>query len=106
MEHSTPERYLEGNVNVLRGAVAARLVGVDPSAEVHPEAQIVAPVRIGAGALVGPGAEIGPDAVIGRGARVAAGVRVCRSVVWSGATVEADAIAAIVTPRQRITATV
>jgi NDP-sugar pyrophosphorylase family protein len=103
MEHSTPERYLAGNVNVLGGAVGPGYDGVHPAAAVDPSARIEPPVRIGPGAVVGPGAQIGPDAVIGRGARVAAGVRVSRSVVWSGAIVDADAISAIVTPRQRVT---
>ncbi len=106
MEHSTPERYLAGNVNVLRGAVGPGYDGVDPRAEVHPSARIEPPVRIGPGASVGAGAAIGPDAVVGRGARIAAGVRIIRAVVWPDARVDADATSAIVTPRQRVPATV
>ncbi len=107
MEHSTPERYLEGTVNVLRGIATLAfppgpLSGVDPAARVDPSATIREPVRIGAGALVDRGATVGPDAVIGRGAVVRAGVRVERAVVWPGAVVDADAVSAIVTPSQRI----
>ena len=107
MEHSTPERYLEGNLNLLRGRAKLAhppgpLVGVDAAADVHPEAELVAPVRIGPGATVGAYAVVGPDVVIGARARVAAGVRVSRSVIWSGVTLAQDTDGAIVTPRQRV----
>jgi mannose-1-phosphate guanylyltransferase len=105
-EHSTPERYLEGNVNVLRGRAHLRwppgpLSGVDPTARV--DGEVVAPVKIGAGAVVAAGAVVGPDAVVGARARVAPGVRVARSVVWPDSEVAGDADGAIVTPRQRLT---
>jgi NDP-sugar pyrophosphorylase family protein len=89
-EHSTPERYLEGNLALLRDpALVATppgpLVGIDPSASLHPRARIHMPVRIAAGAIVEEGATIGPQAVIGERARVLAGARVEKSVVWAGA---------------------
>lgn len=105
MEHSTPERYLAGNVNVLRGAAKlthppGALTGVDEHARVA--GTVVAPVRIGPGAVVERGAVVGPDTVIGRGARVAAGARVERSVIWPGAVVASGATGEIVTPTQRL----
>ena len=104
-EHSTLARYLEGNLNILRGQVTLAhppgpLIGVDPTANLN-GADIVPPVRIGAGAHIAAGARIGPDAVIGRSARVGP-VRVERAVVWPDATVDRDAISTIVTPRTRV----
>jgi mannose-1-phosphate guanylyltransferase len=107
MEHSTPERYLAGNTNVLRGRAGLRhppgpVVGVDPTAEVKEGAVIEPPVRVGPGARIGAGAVVGPDAVIGARARVAAGARVARSVVWPDSEVTSSADGEIVTPRQRL----
>jgi len=99
-EHSTPERYLESNVALVRGAPLrfppARLAGVDPTARIAYGAIVREPVRIGPGAHIGARAVIGPDTVIGAGATVAPDVVVERSVVWAGARVEADARDAIV----------
>jgi len=101
-EHSTPARYLAGNLAVLRGAPIrfppAELRGVDPRASIGASVHIVPPVRIGAGAVIGPHASIGPDAVIGRGAEVAAGAVVERAVVWPGALAEGRAVDCVVTP--------
>jgi NDP-sugar pyrophosphorylase family protein len=103
-EHSTPARYLAGNLDLLRapGLVPhppGPLTGVDPSVEIagvglHP------PYRIAAGAVVEPGAEIGPDVVVGAGARVRAGARLRRAVVWPDTVVDGDADLdlAVVTP--------
>jgi NDP-sugar pyrophosphorylase family protein len=107
MEHSTPERYLRGNFNVLGGRVHLKyppgiLVGVDPSAEVHTEAQLVPPVRIGPGARIGAYAVVGPDVVVGAYASVAAGMRVQRTVIWPRAHMREDADGAIFTPTQRV----
>ena len=107
MEHSTPERYLAGNVNVLRGVATVRhppapLVGVDPTAVVDPTARIVEPVRVGPRARIGANAVVGPDAVIGTDAEVAAGITVERSIVWPRARVETSAASEIITPTQRV----
>jgi NDP-sugar pyrophosphorylase family protein len=107
MEHSTPERYLRGNLNVLNGQAALKhppgvLVGVDPSAEVHAEAQLVSPVRIGPGARIGAYAIVGPDVVVGAYASVAAGMRVQRTVIWPRSHMREDADGAIFTPTQRV----
>jgi NDP-sugar pyrophosphorylase family protein len=101
-EHSTPERYLEGNLAVLRnpGLVPippGPLVGVDPTASVHPRARILMPVRIGARAVIEEGAVIGPDAVVGAGARVLAGAVVERGVVWGGAIASGEVKGRVVT---------
>jgi NDP-sugar pyrophosphorylase family protein len=101
-EHSTPERYLEGNLAVLRnpalvGTPPGPLVGIDPAASVHPGARIVMPVRIAGSAVIEEGATIGPDAVIGAGARVLSGAQVERSVVWAGATAGGEVRGRVVT---------
>jgi NDP-sugar pyrophosphorylase family protein len=101
-EHSTPERYLEGNLAVLRdpGLVPVApgpLVGVDPAASVHPSARVQMPVRIAAGAVVEEGAVVGPDAVVGAGARVLAGAVLERAVVWGGAVASGEVKGRVVT---------
>ena len=109
-EHSTPERYLQSNVDILRTVARdgqwhtpGPRTGIAASAEVAESADIRSPVYIGPGAIIGPDATIGPDAIIGAGARVAAGVRVAQAVVWPGACVDADAHSCIVTERASLT---
>jgi len=102
-EHSTPERYLAGNLALLREPGLLRdppgpLVGVDPAAAVDGRARVLSPCRIEAGAVVEGTSTIGPFAVVGAGARVAGGVRVERAVIWPGAVVTTDVIDAVVTP--------
>lgn len=106
-EHSTPERYLAGNLALLRDPGLLRdppgpLGGVAEAAEIAASAQIISPVRIEAGAVIAAGATVGPDVVVGAGARIAAGAQVRRAVIWSGATVGAgvDLHDAIATPSQ------
>jgi NDP-sugar pyrophosphorylase family protein len=105
-EHSTPERYLNGNFAVIRGAALrfppGKLTGVEPSAEIHPEAQINPPVRIGPGARIGAYAVVGPDVVVGAYAEVGAGIRLARTVVWPKTHVRQDADGAIMTPRAKL----
>lgn len=84
LDLGTPAAYLEANLAIARGAL--RWPGIVPG----DGASVVAgSASIGAGAIVS-------EAVIGEGARIAPGVRVSRSVVWSGASVDRDAIGAIV----------
>ncbi len=102
-EHSTPARYLAGNLALLREPDLLRdppgpLAAVDPSARIAPGARLVGPVHVGAGVEIGPGAEVGPEVVLDAGAQVAPGTRLQRAVVWSG-TVARGAIAdAVATP--------
>ncbi len=101
-EHSTPTRYLAGNLALVRDPGLLRdppgpLAGVDPGARVAPGARVLGPVRIAAGAEIEAGAEVGPDAIVDAGARVAAGARIRRAVVWSGAVATGDVSNAVVT---------
>ena len=101
-EHSTPERYLAGNLALLADPslvpqAPGALIGVDSNATVAPDAIVTAPVRIQAGAVVEPGAHVGPGVVVGTDARVRGGVRLQRAVVWPGVTASADACDAVLT---------
>jgi mannose-1-phosphate guanylyltransferase len=102
-EHSTPARYLAGNLALLRAPALlpyppGPLTGVDPNARVAAGAVIHGPCRIAAGATIAAGAEVGPAVVIGAGAHVAAGVRLREAVVWPDTVVTADADRCVVTP--------
>lgn len=102
-EHSTPERYLEGNLALVRqpGLVPhapGALDGVDPGAIVEPGARLTTPLRIDAGAVVEAGAWVGPDVVLCAQARVTAGTVIQRAVVWGGAAADGKIEDAIVTP--------
>ena len=105
-EHSTAERYLASNFDLLGGTELSyspgELLGVASTARVHKTAHIIAPVRIGAGAVIEAGTTIGPGTVIGAGATVDANVRVARSVVWDGARVSTNADHCIITPNGRV----
>jgi mannose-1-phosphate guanylyltransferase len=102
-EHSTPARYLESNLALVRGAQLRHppvpLHGVDASAHVATTARLRHPVKIGPRAFIGEGAVIGPDAVIGGHAVVEENTEVIRSVVWRGARVAEHVRDAVVTPR-------
>jgi mannose-1-phosphate guanylyltransferase len=102
-DHSTVARYLEGNLNLLRGAVApdhapGPMSGIHPSVEVHPEARIVEPVLIGQNASIDAGATVGPSVVVGPDARVEQGIRLEQTVVWQGCRGERSLRRAVVTP--------
>jgi len=94
-EHSTPARYLQGNVNALRGVarlshLPGPLVGVSARAQVSQRAMLRAPVCIGAGAVIEDNAVVGPDVVLGEGAHVERGVQIERSVVFAGVHVKSS----------------
>lgn len=103
-EHSTPERYLQGNFNLLRGDVEP-LWAPGPLRGVHETAQIAEDVEvddlalIGAGAVIEAGARIGGLSVVGAGARVAAESHVRRSVIWPGAEAAGDVELSVVTEK-------
>ena len=108
-EHSTPARYLAGNIALLRKPdqlpnPPGPLVGRDPGARVDETARLIEPFRIEAGATIGPGAIVGPDVVIGAEAGVLAGARLRRAVVWPGAVVSDEISDAIVTASEVVPA--
>ena len=87
-EHSTPERYLESNWALLAGQPLrhppGRLVGVDPTAQIHPGATLVEPLKIAAGAVIAAPVRVGPYVVVGEGARVEHALS--HAVVWPSGT--------------------
>jgi mannose-1-phosphate guanylyltransferase len=100
-EHSTPARYLAGNLALLRrpGLVATPpgpLTGVDPAARVDATATLRPPLRLSAGAVVEAGAVVGPDVVVSTGGTVGAGARITRSVVWPGAVATGHVVDSVV----------
>ena len=109
-EHSTPERYLQGNLNLFRKdlslpAAPGPLVGVHEDAIVAEGVDIAESVLICRGAHIEAGARVGPAVVVGAGVTIAAGAQVSESVLWPGAKVDASLKLrrAIVTPRQTVT---
>lgn len=90
-EHSTPERYLQGNWNLLSGAVTLA----------HPPGPIRA---IAPDATVEPGATLSAQVVVGARSIVRAGARLERVVVWPDCTVEGALSDAIVTAKGIVTA--
>jgi mannose-1-phosphate guanylyltransferase len=102
-EHSTPERYLAGNIDLLRNpsflpSAPGPLVGVDEHAQVDPTAHVRFPSRIAAGAVIEAGAVVGPEAVVCGGGRVVAGAAISRCVVWPGATASGEQSGAVIMP--------
>src|SRR5207244_3628628 len=90
-EHSTPERYLQGNWNLLSGAVTLA----------HPPGPLRA---IAPDATVEPGASLTSQVVVGARTRIRAGACLDRVVVWPDCTVDGALSDAIVTPKGIVTA--
>jgi len=101
-EHSTPGRYLQGNLKLLRGdgnpaSKPGPLLGVDPTAQVSDNAQLISPVLLGPRAVVEDGAVVGPGVVLAADSRVTTGAKVDQSVTWSKTTVSGRISRSIVT---------
>ncbi|MEM9490640.1 MAG: hypothetical protein AAGC55_15950, partial [Myxococcota bacterium] len=105
-EHSTPQRYLRSNIDLLGDPSLrfppAQLTGIDPAARIHDSAVIQEPVRIGPKAVISREARVGPNVVIGRGAVVQPRARISDSVVWAGTSALGVLERCIVTPRRVI----
>jgi mannose-1-phosphate guanylyltransferase len=90
--------YLQGNLDVLNGAVAVEPAGdlVEPGGGNGLGAGIEqeGPVLVGEGARVGAGSQLEGPVVLGPNASIGAGGRVRESVLLSGATVPANGLAA------------
>ncbi len=111
MDIGTPDRYLQGTGDILRGTVRT---AVGRRLDAHGQALAAGAVAEGAtatgavivedGARVAAGARVVGPTVLGRGVTVAAGAVVERSVVLDGSSVGADAHVAdaILAPRVTI----
>lgn len=102
-EHSTPERYLQGSLDLLREPgrmpyAPGPLVGIDAQARIEPGAIIEPPVRIAARATVAAGAHVGPAVVLGESSVVEAGAHLVETVVWPGAVARGALRRMVVTP--------
>jgi mannose-1-phosphate guanylyltransferase len=91
-DHSTPSRFLQGNLNLVLGQGQAAFPpgparGVHPSAEIAADARVDHAVLVGAGVRVGSGVVLGPGTVLGPGAEISAGLNLERCVVFAGARV-------------------
>lgn len=85
-EHSTPERYLQGNWNLLSGSVTLT--------QPPPGFGAIAP-----SAIIEPGAQLSPLVVVGARSVVRASARLDRVVVWPDSTADGALTDAIVTPK-------
>lgn len=85
-EHSTPARYLQGNWNLLSGAVRLD----HPPGALEPIAE---------SAIVAPEAFLGRQVVLGARSRVGPRARLERVVVWPDSAVDEPLADAIVTPQ-------
>jgi mannose-1-phosphate guanylyltransferase len=107
-EHSTPKRYLQSNLDLLRGAKLtfppAPLRAIAESARIDPSATITEPVCIGENVTIGPDCSIGPDVVIGEDSTIAGGSTLRQSVVWKSVQFSGTADNEIITPGTRIPA--
>jgi NDP-sugar pyrophosphorylase family protein len=100
-EHSTPPRYLAGNLDLLAREPLRHAPGpnrgIAPNAHIDSTARIVHPVYIGPSAHIGPQTVIGPQAIVGAHAVVEAGSELERCVVWAGARAAGRVSQAVVT---------
>ena len=110
-EHSTPERYLAGNLALLRrpGLVSCTPGPADrasiPSAQIDGSASLRPPVRIAAGAIVEARRDgRARDGGLRRRARRRRTRASGASVVWDGARAEGDLDGVVVTPSGAIDA--
>ena len=100
LDIGTPEKYLQAQCDVLRGALGSvPAAGVrelrsgiwaQGRVAIDDDAELVAPVLVGEGAVVEAGARVA-SSVLGPGAKVGARARVERSVLHEGARLAADA---------------
>ncbi len=90
LDIGTPERYLQGSVDILAGNVStaahARLDahGIARGDACTIDGQLRGPVVVGDGCVVAEGAVVGPQTVLGAGVRIDAGATVERSVLLDG----------------------
>jgi NDP-sugar pyrophosphorylase family protein len=106
-EHSTPARYLQGNLNLLAGDLAipaapGPLRGIHPSAHVDPSACVAEAALIDRDVVVEASAVVGPGVVAGEGCRIGEGVELERCVLWPHVDQRTRASDAIITPRQQL----
>jgi mannose-1-phosphate guanylyltransferase len=106
MDIGTPDRYLQGTFDILKGAVqtalGARLTdaGGTLSGGATVDGELRGPALVGAGSVIERGAVVGGRVVLGAGVRVGAGARVESSAILDGVQIGPGAtlVSAIVSP--------
>ncbi len=97
LDIGTPERYLQGTADILRGAVRTAVTdrlagdGVVVGAGTSVVGELHGPAVLGLDCSIAEGAVVGPGVVLGAGVHVATGARVRDAVVLDGAAIEAGA---------------
>jgi mannose-1-phosphate guanylyltransferase len=86
LDIGTPERYLQGTFDIVRGVVRTEHAAQDGAAVIGAGCEIAADARIGDLVVLGPGVRVGSGAAIDRsvvlaGADIGAGCVVCDSIV-------------------------
>lgn len=97
----TLREYLQGNLDVVRGAVSLPRLGGElldgeaPSnSEVAADVELNGPILIGDGCRIGAGASLSGPLVLGPGVEIGAGAQVKEAVLLPGARVEANTVLA------------
>ena len=97
LDVGTPASFVQASADLVRGAVASRLVAKPGQSWTAPDARVDESAQVGGGSSVLAGAVVGPaatvdGAVVMPGARIERGARIVRSVVGAGAVVGADTV--------------
>ncbi len=107
-EHSTPKRYLQSSIDLMRGAKLrnppARTSGIAESATIPQSATITEPVCIGENVTIGANSHIGPDVVIGDDCEIAENSTLRECVLWNSVQFVGAAEREIITTKTRIAA--
>jgi mannose-1-phosphate guanylyltransferase len=98
LDVGNPAAYLQANLEMVAGALPARLPQGWPAdglatagASIEAGALVRGPLLLGAGTTLGMGAEASGPLVVGANCSIAPGARVRDSVLWDDVTVEAGA---------------
>jgi mannose-1-phosphate guanylyltransferase len=101
-EHSTPERYLQGNLNLFKNSLLSSVdIGLSTGISTlppHVDAPFLDSVIAGKHIQFGKGVTIGKGVIIGDSVKIAPGITVEESIIWPGSVVTQNLKRAIATP--------
>ncbi|MFB0562752.1 MAG: sugar phosphate nucleotidyltransferase [Candidatus Lokiarchaeia archaeon] len=100
MDIGNPQKYLEANYDVLKGAVKSELpyervkngLWIGEGAVIDDDCEIYPPAVIGDYCRISKGAFIDRFSVVGAGCYVGEGVRISRSIVWSNTSIHKSSV--------------
>ena len=106
-EHSTPKRYLQGNIDLLREQVFLNrpVLKSYPPLQMGKGSKIVEPVFLGQGVSIGEGCTLGPSVILGNNVVVASDSKIENAVVWADSRIEGNNGDSILTPSINMDAT-